>query len=113
MEEMEQIKQATILAVDDDEFNLKLLRHLLAAEGHAVRTAASGEDALCSVAEQLPDLVLLDVMMPGMSGFEVLRQLKADARTRSIPISWSRHWRIKNRASRRWRRGRRNSSPSR
>ena len=86
MEEMEQIKQATILAVDDDEFNLKLLRHLLAAEGHAVRTAASGEDALCSVAEQLPDLVLLDVMMPGMSGFEVLRQLKADARTRSIPI---------------------------
>ncbi|MBI5437728.1 MAG: response regulator [Nitrosomonadales bacterium] len=83
---MEQTKQATILAVDDDEFNLKLLNKMLAVEGYAVRTAASGEEALASVAEQLPDLILLDVMMPGIDGFEVARRLKADARTRSIPI---------------------------
>lgn len=83
---MEQTKQATILVVDDDEFNLKLLKKMLAVEGHAVRTAASGEEALASVAEQLPDLILLDVMMPGIDGFEVTRRLKADACTRSIPI---------------------------
>lgn len=83
---MEQTKQATILVVDDDEFNLKLLKKMLAIEGHAVRIAASGEEALASVAEQLPDLVLLDVMMPGIDGFEVARRLKAGSRTRSIPI---------------------------
>jgi len=83
---MEQTKQATILVVDDDEFNIKLLKKMLTIEGHAVRTAASGEEALASVAEQLPDLVLLDIMMPGMNGFEVARQLKADSRARSIPI---------------------------
>jgi len=83
---MEQTQQATILVVDDDEFNLKLLKVPLVAEGYAVRTAASGEEALASVAEQLPDLILLDVMMPGIDGFEVLRRLKADARFRSIPI---------------------------
>jgi len=83
---MEQTKQSTILVVDDDEFNLKLLNKMLSIEGHAVRTAASGDAALTSVAEQLPDLILLDVMMPGLDGFEVTRRLKADARTRSIPI---------------------------
>ena len=79
-------KQATILIVDDDEFNLKLLKKQLVIEGIAVRTAASGEEALAAVAEQLPDLILLDVMMPGIDGFEVTRRLKADSRTRSIPI---------------------------
>jgi len=83
---MQQAKQATILVVDDDEFNIKLLKKMLAIEGHAVRTAASGEEALASVAEQLPDLVLLDVMMPGLDGLEVARRLKADPRTRPIPI---------------------------
>ena len=87
MEEvMEQTQQATILVVDDDEFNLKLLNKMLAIEGYEVHTAASGEEALAAVAEQLPDLILLDVMMPGIDGFEVARRLKADARTRSIPI---------------------------
>jgi len=83
---MQQTKQATILMVDDDEFSLKLLNKMLAIEGYAVRTAASGEEALASVAEQLPDLVLLDVMMPGIDGLEVTRRLKADSRTRPIPI---------------------------
>lgn len=79
-------KQATVLVVDDDESNLKLLQAILAAEGHIVRSAASGEEALVSVADQAPDLILLDVMMPDIDGFEVTRQLKADSRTRSIPI---------------------------
>lgn len=83
---MKQTKQAMILVVDDDEFNIKLLNKMLTIEGHAVRTATSGEEALASVAEQLPDLILLDIMMPGMNGFEVARQLKADSRARSIPI---------------------------
>ncbi|TAN69078.1 MAG: response regulator [Methylobacter sp.] len=83
---MEQSKQAIILVVDDDEFNCTLLADLLDAEGHAVRSAASGEEALASVAEQLPDLILLDIMMPDLDGFEVAKRLKADARTRPIPI---------------------------
>ncbi|OGT01080.1 MAG: hypothetical protein A3F73_01770 [Gallionellales bacterium RIFCSPLOWO2_12_FULL_59_22] len=84
---MQQTKQATILVVDDDDgFSLKLLSKMLALDGHAVRTAASGEEAFASVAEQLPDLVLLDVMMPGIDGLEVTRRFKADPRTRPIPI---------------------------
>ncbi|MDO8466085.1 MAG: response regulator [Gallionella sp.] len=83
---MKQPIQATILVVDDDEFNLKLLKKQLDLEGYAVRTASSGEKALAAVAEQLPDLILLDVMMPGIDGFEVTRRLKADARSSSIPI---------------------------
>lgn len=103
---MEQTRQATILVVDDDERNRKLLEALLAAEGHAVRSAASGEEALAAVAQQLPDLILLDIMMPGIDGFEVARRLKADTRTngrwRSSPwamdvpcrhISTRRYWR--------------------
>jgi CheY-like chemotaxis protein len=83
---MEQIKPATILVVDDDEFNCKLLMKQLAVEGYAVRIATSGEEALAAVKEQLPDLILLDVMMPGIDGFEVARRLKADSLTRCIPI---------------------------
>ncbi len=83
---MVQTKQATILVVDDDAFNLKLLKAQLSVEGHAVRTAANGEEALALVSEQLPDLILLDVMMPGIDGFEVIRRLKADAKTRAVPI---------------------------
>jgi len=83
---MNQAKQTTLLVVDDDESSRRLLEAMLAAENYAVRCAASGEDALASVAEQLPDLLLLDIMMPGLDGFEVARRIKADARSRSIPI---------------------------
>src|SRR5450830_1432034 len=83
---MKQAKQATILVVDDDKNNRKLLEVQLSAEDYAVRSAASGEEALASVAEKLPDLILLDIMMPGIDGFEVARRLKADARSRNIPI---------------------------
>ncbi|OGT88643.1 MAG: two-component system response regulator [Gammaproteobacteria bacterium RIFOXYA12_FULL_61_12] len=83
---MEQSKQTTLLVVDDDERNRKLLGALLVAEGYAARFSASGEEALASVAERLPDLILLDVMMPGLDGFEVARRLKADAKSSAIPI---------------------------
>ena len=83
---MEQTKPADILIVDDDERNRKLLGALLEAEGYTARAAASGEEALVAVARQLPDLILLDIMMPGIDGFEVARRLKADALTSAVPI---------------------------
>lgn len=86
MEIMKPTQQGTILIVDDDDFNRKLLGAQLAGEGYAVRSAAGGEEALAAVSEQLPDLILLDVMMPGIDGFEVTRRLKMDSRTSSIPI---------------------------
>lgn len=66
-----------ILAVDDDPKILKILQHTLSKEGFEVILAASGEDALQKVRSQPPDLVVLDIMMPGMDGFETLQKLKA------------------------------------
>jgi len=77
---------ATILIVDDEPRNCSLLEALLQPQGYRTRTAASGEEALASVAREPPDLILLDVMMPGMNGFEVARVLKTDAATAHIPI---------------------------
>ena len=75
-----------VLVVDDTPGNLAVLGELL-APSYDVRVANSGERALvAAVAEPHPDLVLLDIMMPGMDGYEVLRQLKADARTADIPV---------------------------
>ncbi len=78
--------QAKVLVVDDTPHNVKLLADLLAVKGYAVATAASGEEALAKVASELPDLVLLDVMMPGLSGYDVCRQLRADSRTALLPV---------------------------
>src|SRR5947208_11304467 len=77
---------AHILVVDDVPANVELLEALLMADGYTVTTAANGYEALDFVAENEPDLVLLDVMMPGMNGFEVCEQLKAGETTRFIPI---------------------------
>ena len=75
-----------ILVVDDTPMNVKLLRDLLEVRGYTVETAASGEEGLAKVAEWQPDLVLLDVMMPGMSGYEVLALMKQDEVLRNIPV---------------------------
>jgi len=75
-----------ILVVDDEAPNVQVFGRLMSRLGYEVRTAASGELALESVARDRPDLVLLDVNMPGIDGFEVCRRLKSDARTRLIPI---------------------------
>jgi two-component system, cell cycle response regulator len=77
---------ARILVVDDVEINVKLLGAKLASEYFDVLSAASGAAALSICEAELPDLVLLDVMMPEMDGFEVCRRLKADPRTADIPV---------------------------
>ncbi len=83
---MAAVSPSTILAVDDDDINLKMLVFMLDDFGYKVRTATCGSEALESVAKQPPDLVVLDVMMPGLDGFEVLQLLKADAKTEKIPV---------------------------
>ena len=75
-----------ILVVDDEEANRSLLREVLAPLGYQVREAADGEEALAAVAESTPDLILLDLMMPRLNGYEVCRELKSDPRTRLVPI---------------------------
>jgi PAS domain S-box-containing protein len=75
-----------LLVVDDTSANLELLGDILGGAGHNVRLAADGELALRSVQAKRPDLILLDVRMPGLDGFEVCRRLKADATTRDIPV---------------------------
>jgi len=75
-----------ILVVDDDPRNRKLLEEYLIGAGYEVRLAEDGRSALASATERPPDLVLLDVMMPDLSGLEVCRQLKADPRTRLCQV---------------------------
>lgn len=77
---------ALILIVDDNEDNRELLKVILDWEGYVTQTAASGEQALASVAEAPPNLVLLDLIMPGLSGCEVTVQMKANPDTAPIPI---------------------------
>ncbi|MCX5748084.1 MAG: response regulator, partial [Proteobacteria bacterium] len=75
-----------VLIVDDERRNRMLLEAMLAPEEFALSTASSGEEALASVAQDPPDLILLDVLMPGMGGYEVADMLKRDLATRHIPI---------------------------
>jgi two-component system, OmpR family, alkaline phosphatase synthesis response regulator PhoP len=75
-----------ILVVDDEEDILELLRFNLSREGFQVLCAASGEEALEKVTREMPDLILLDLMLPGMDGLEVARAVKNQAPTKDIPI---------------------------
>ncbi len=77
---------ARVLVVDDVLPNVKLLEAKLTSEYFDVLTATNGEDALKIIRDQLPDIILLDVMMPGMDGFEVCRRIKADPKTMHIPV---------------------------
>jgi len=77
---------ARILVVDDIEANVRLLEAKLTAEYYEVMTASDGPTALALAAAESPDIILLDVMMPGMDGFEVCRRLKDDPITRHIPV---------------------------
>ena len=79
-------KDTLILIVDDNPNNLKVLGAMLSSRGHKVALAANGEECLSFIDKQLPDLVFLDIMMPGLNGFEVCEKLKNDSRTSEIPV---------------------------
>ena len=75
-----------ILVVDDEEDILELVRYNLAKEGYQVKCVTSGEDALKAASEETPDVVLLDLMLPGVHGLDVCRNLKSNESTMNIPI---------------------------
>lgn len=75
-----------ILAVDDHPPNLVLLTHLLALHGYSVATASDATEALVAIGQERPRLILMDLQMPGIDGFELTRMLKANAKTADIPI---------------------------
>jgi CheY-like chemotaxis protein len=75
-----------VLIVDDERANRQLLEIMLEPEGYELSLATNGEEALASVARQPPDLVVLDIMMPGMNGYVVTSRLKANPATRHIPV---------------------------
>ena len=77
---------ARILVVDDVDANVRLMEAKLTVEYFDVVTAGNGQEALDRVADSRPDIVLLDVMMPGMDGFEVCRRIRSDARTMHLPV---------------------------
>ena len=83
---MSAAQAAKILVVDDTPANVKLLVDVLTVSGYEARAASSGEEALAEVARELPDLILLDIMMPGMSGYEVCQRLRNDPDTALLPI---------------------------
>jgi two-component system cell cycle response regulator DivK len=75
-----------VLIVEDNERNLKLLRDLLEVKGYRVVTATSAEEALPLAQRDPPDLVVMDIGLPGMDGIAALHALRADSRTRTIPV---------------------------
>ncbi len=79
-------EQQTILVVDDSTHNRQILNVLLTSEGYEVWLADGGQSALDIVEQKLPDLMLVDIMMPGMDGYELCRKLKADSRTSAVPV---------------------------
>ncbi|NHZ95810.1 EAL domain-containing protein [Massilia sp. CCM 8734] len=80
------LRAPTILIVDDEAQNRRLLAVLLRPEGYSTTSAASGEEALAAIGEEAPDLILLDITMPGMDGYQVASILKANPATANIPI---------------------------
>ncbi len=81
-----QEEKVNILVVDDYAENVELLEELLAADGYEVSTASDGDEALQRVKETHPDLILLDIMMPKMDGYQVCEALRAKDDTKEIPI---------------------------
>jgi two-component system alkaline phosphatase synthesis response regulator PhoP len=78
--------QAKILVVDDEVYILHILDFILGAESYDVVTATNGEQALQKVREEKPDLVILDIMMPKLDGYETCRMIKNDPATKGIPV---------------------------
>jgi CheY-like chemotaxis protein len=80
------LKKPIILSVDDEPANLKLLENILVPRGYEVISVASGEDALQKIKSLTIDLILLDLMLPGMDGLQVSRKIKDNKKYRNIPI---------------------------
>lgn len=80
------VKKSTILVVEDTLSEMELISHYLNEGGFSVSNAISAKDALASIQERLPDLILTDIVMPDMSGFELCRSLKRNPETSKIPI---------------------------
>jgi len=79
-------REKTLLIIDDEPANLKVMADYLKADGFEIMMARNGEDGLKKALRGLPDLILLDVMMPGIDGFETCRRLKAEEITKEIPV---------------------------
>jgi CheY-like chemotaxis protein len=77
---------ACILVVEDNAVNMKLVVDLLECEGHHMLRACDAEEAVEVIRQSLPDLILMDIALPGMDGLTLTRQLKAEERTRTIPV---------------------------
>jgi len=86
MSENKNVEARRVLVVDDDAFIRRPLEFILRQEGYAPATAVDGEDCLRQVAQSRPDLIILDVMMPGRDGFDVCKTLKRDPELARIPI---------------------------
>lgn len=84
--------QMNILVVDDTPDSLRLLVGILTEQGYRVRAAPNGRLALSAAQKMPPDLILLDINMPEIDGYEVCRQLKADARTCNVPVIFLSAW---------------------
>jgi two-component system cell cycle response regulator DivK len=76
----------SVLIVEDNALNAKLARDVLVAKGYAVRVAGSGEEGLRLACEEVPNLVLMDIQLPGIDGIEALRQLRAHPATAHVPV---------------------------
>lgn len=77
---------STILIVEDNEKNLKLVRDVLQVKGYQTLEAGTGEDGVRLAAERRPDLVLMDIQLPGMNGIDALKALRAEPATAAIPV---------------------------
>ncbi|MBW7899225.1 Polar-differentiation response regulator DivK [Candidatus Brocadiaceae bacterium B188] len=75
-----------VMVVEDNEKNRKLMRVVLKSKGYAVIEAATGEEALNLLKNQKPDIILMDIQLPGIDGLTLIKQIKADAVTKEIPI---------------------------
>ncbi|MFA5000897.1 MAG: response regulator [Candidatus Paceibacterota bacterium] len=83
---MDNTEPKKILIVEDDEFLRSLNAKRLETEGFKVSVAVDGQSALDLIPKELPDLIFLDLLLPGVDGFEVLKKIKADEKTKAIPV---------------------------